>query len=98
MMARLGFAVIAHMDPDVLLVDEALSVGDVGFHQRCEDTIQGFHDKGTSMLLVSHDLVAVQRVCHRVIWLDAGRIRAEGDPSEVGKEYHLAQQAVLEAQ
>jgi ABC-type polysaccharide/polyol phosphate transport system ATPase subunit len=87
MTARLGFAVLAHIDPDVLLVDEALSVGDMHFQKKCEAAMHEFRRRRTTLLLVSHDLDLVARLCDRLIWLDAGRVRAEGEPGEVLELY-----------
>lgn len=87
MAARLGFAVIAHSEPDILLVDEALSVGDATFQARCEEAIQRFLGNGTTMLLVSHDLVAIERVCKRVVWMDQGQVHAQGDTRDILARY-----------
>lgn len=92
MAARLGFAVIAHSEPDILLVDEALSVGDAGFQRRCEQAIQDFLVRGTTMLLVSHDLASIERVCHRVVWLEGGRIRDQGPAQDILNSYRRFQQ------
>ena len=88
MAARLGFAVIAHSQPEILLVDEALSVGDAQFRIRCEETIQRFLANGTTMLLVSHDLLTIERVCQRVVWLDHGRVRDQGPTRNILAGYH----------
>jgi lipopolysaccharide transport system ATP-binding protein len=74
MLVRLAFAVIAHVDPSVLIVDEALSVGDAVFGQRCMRFIRRFKEQGT-LLFVSHDLNAVSSLCERAIWIDSGRVR-----------------------
>ncbi len=92
MAARLGFAVIAHMEPEVLLVDEALAVGDAGFQAKCEQTIQRFLANGSTLLLVSHNLPTIQRMCQRAIWLDDGVVRAQGQTVEVLAAYQEAQQ------
>ena len=85
--ARLGFAVIAHIDPDILLIDEALAVGDRDFQGKCMDTMEGFKQRGKTMFLVSHDMGAVARICERAIWIDKGRIAASGDTEEVIARY-----------
>ncbi len=90
MTARLGFAVLAHIDPDVLIVDEALSVGDADFTQKCQHTMTGMLESGKTMFLVSHDMHTVKLLCKRTIWLHKGEIRAQGDTHEVVDEY-LAQ-------
>jgi len=92
MAARLGFAVIAHSEPEILLVDEALSVGDAGFQRRCEQAMHGFLASGTTMLLVSHDLMAIERVCQRVVWLDQGRIRDQGPAGDILNSYRQFEQ------
>lgn len=76
MLVRLAFAVIAHVDPSVLIVDEALSVGDAVFSQRCMRFIRRFTEKGT-LLFVSHDLNAVSSLCERAIWIESGRVRMD---------------------
>ena len=87
MYVRLGFSVAAHMEPDVLLVDEVLSVGDVAFKARCMDTMRGFLRKGTSILFVSHNLSAIKRFCDRAVLLDHGRVRFGGTPDDTIAEY-----------
>lgn len=92
MTARLGFAVIAHSEPQILLVDEALSVGDAGFRMRCEHAIHNFLANGTTLLLVSHDLPTIERVCRQVVWLDQGRIRDRGPARSILEGYRRFQQ------
>ena len=87
MTARLGFAVLAHIDPDVLIVDEALSVGDAEFSQKCGRTMRGMLEAGKTMFLVSHDMRTVENLCQRTIWLHQGRIRALGETAGVIHEY-----------
>jgi len=87
MYVRLGFAIAAHVEPDVLLVDEVLSVGDVQFKARCMEAMRGFLRRGTSILFVSHNLAAIKRFCDRVMLLDQGRARFEGCPDEAIAEY-----------
>lgn len=86
MYARLAFAVAAHVDADILIIDEILSVGDAAFTQKCMRFIEGFRKRGT-ILFVSHDTGAMARLCDRVIWLDAGHVRMEGEPREVVEAY-----------
>jgi lipopolysaccharide transport system ATP-binding protein len=90
MYARLGFAVAIHVDPDVLLMDEVLAVGDEAFQARCLESISRLHRAGKTLLLVSHDLDAVTQVCTEAIWLDGGTVRARGDPLTVAREYRAA--------
>jgi lipopolysaccharide transport system ATP-binding protein len=87
MYARLGFAVAAHVNPDILLVDEVLSVGDESFQIKCRDFIHSFVKSGKTSIFVSHNMYAIDQLCHRVILLDRGRISKSGRASEVLKEY-----------
>jgi lipopolysaccharide transport system ATP-binding protein len=87
MYARLGFSVAAHVDPDVLIVDEVLSVGDFAFQNRCNDRMREIVNRGCAIILVSHNLNAVASFCDRTILLDHGRIAAEGSPNEVIASY-----------
>ncbi|HEV7663132.1 MAG TPA: polysaccharide ABC transporter ATP-binding protein [Chloroflexota bacterium] len=87
MYARLGFAVAAHVDPDVLLVDEVLSVGDVSFQDRSIRKMLSFRDSGKAILFVSHNLSAIEMMCQRVVWLDHGTIRQAGPTAEVVRAY-----------
>ncbi|MGQ9650482.1 MAG: ABC transporter ATP-binding protein [Phycisphaerae bacterium] len=87
MYVRLGFSIAAHMEPDVLLVDEVLSVGDVQFKAKCMDAMRGFLRRGTSVLFVSHNLAQIKRFCDRVVLLDHGRVRLEGSPDAAIAEY-----------
>jgi ABC-type polysaccharide/polyol phosphate transport system ATPase subunit len=83
MYMRLGFAVAIHVDPDVLLVDEVLAVGDEGFTHKCLDKFGEFKRRGKTVLLVTHSLGLVERFCDEAVWLDGGRTRAQGDPMRV---------------
>lgn len=87
MIARLGFAVATDVEPDVLIVDEVLSVGDAAFQQKSAERMQSFRAKGTTILLVSHNLALVEAMCDRAIWLERGRIVAEGSASSVVRQY-----------
>ena len=89
MYARLAFAVAAHVDADLLIVDEILSVGDAAFVQKCMRFIRGFRERGT-LLFVSHDTAAVNSLCDRAVWMDAGQVRADGAPKEIGLAYQAA--------
>src|SRR5215831_9093484 len=90
MFVRLAFAVAIHMDPDILIVDEALSVGDVFFQQRCVRRIQQMKRQGVTILFVSHDLDAVRNLADRAIWMDHGRVHLEGKTDEVVSKYLAA--------
>ncbi|HTV35334.1 MAG TPA: ABC transporter ATP-binding protein [Xanthobacteraceae bacterium] len=89
MYARLAFAVAAHVDADVLIVDEILSVGDIAFAQKCTRFIRSFRTHGT-LLFVSHSLDAVMTLCDRAVWLDRGELRADGPAREVCRDYVAA--------
>ncbi len=87
MYMRLGFAVAIHVNPDVLLVDEVLAVGDEGFTHKCLDKFSEFRRRGKTILLVTHSLSVVERFCDEALWLDAGEARAHGDPRRVVDAY-----------
>ena len=87
MYMRLGFAVAIHVDPDVLLVDEVLAVGDEGFTHKCLDKFGEFRRRGKTILLVTHSLNLVERFCDEALWLDGGRVRGSGDPKRVVGAY-----------
>lgn len=88
MAARLAFAVATDVDPDILLVDEALSVGDEKFQRKCHERMQGFHDRGKTMMLVSHSLSQIQDNCDRALWLHHGRVVCDADVASVTEAYH----------
>jgi hypothetical protein len=83
----LGFAVAIHTDPDLLLVDEVLAVGDIAFQRKCLNSIFQFRNRGGTLLLVSHDIGTIQSICSRAIWLEDGKIQAEGDCTNVIMAY-----------
>jgi len=87
MYMRLGFAVAIHVDPEVLLVDEVLAVGDEGFTHRCLDKFAEFKRRGKTILLVTHSLGLVERFCDEALWMDAGSMQALGDPKRVVGAY-----------
>lgn len=88
MTARLGFAIATANEPEILLIDEALAVGDEGFQRKCHEHIRALNQRGTTVLLVSHSLAEVQRLCHRAACMEAGRVDIVGDPHSVGLHYH----------
>src|SRR4051812_2935790 len=90
MYMRLGFAVAIHVEPDVLLVDEVLAVGDEGFTHKCLDKFAEFRRSGKTVLLVTHSLGLVEHLCDDAVWLDAGRVEAQGDPKRVVGAYLTA--------
>jgi lipopolysaccharide transport system ATP-binding protein len=87
MYVRLAFAVAAHLEPDVLIVDEVLAVGDVGFQKRCLGKMGDVARQGRTVLFVSHNMAAVQKLCSRVVWLQGGRIQKIGTPDSVVAAY-----------
>jgi len=87
MYMRLGFAVAIHVDPDVLLVDEVLAVGDEGFTHKCLDKFGEFKRRGKTILLVTHSLNLVERFCDEALWLDNGKVRGSGDSKRVVGAY-----------
>lgn len=87
MYVRLAFAVSVYLDPEVLLIDEVLAVGDAAFQRKCLDHLSNLQRSGVTILLVSHDLEAIQRLCHRALWFDHGRIQMEGTPASVVQAY-----------
>ena len=87
MLARLGFSVVAHLDPDVLLIDEILAVGDLDFQKRCIDKMMGFKKSGVTMVFVSHSMPDVKRICDRVVWIDDHIIKMTGIPDNVVSAY-----------
>jgi lipopolysaccharide transport system ATP-binding protein len=89
MYVRLGFAVAVHVDPDILVVDEVLAVGDEAFAHRCLDTIADFSRRGKTIFFVSHSLVLVEELCDRVLYLERGRVKGLGDPREMLAAYRL---------
>ena len=94
MYVRLAFAIAAHVDADTLVIDEALSVGDARFGQKCMRFLRSFRERG-SLLFVSHDPGAVVALCDRAIWLDSGCLRMDGAAKSV-VEHYLAEQHALD--
>ncbi len=87
MSVRLAFAVAAHLEPEILLVDEVLAVGDAEFQQRCLGRMEDFSGTGRTVLFVSHNMQTINQLCDRAIWIDGGTIINDGDPSEVVTHY-----------
>jgi len=87
MYMRLGFAIAIHVNADILLIDEILAVGDAEFQKKCIPRLQQMQQNGTALLIVSHALSLLSILCDRVIWLDRGRVMAEGHPAEVLQQY-----------
>ena len=87
MYARLGFAIATVTNPDILIVDEVLSVGDYLFQEKCERRIQEMITKGTTIILVSHDITLIERVCTKVLWIDKGMKKDFGETLKLCNEY-----------
>ena len=90
MVGRLGFAVATDITPDILILDEILSVGDEAFARKCTARMEDFRDRGATILLVTHNLVAVREMCQRALWLDHGIIRTIGPAEDVVIQYQQA--------
>jgi ABC-2 type transport system ATP-binding protein/lipopolysaccharide transport system ATP-binding protein len=90
MQSRLGFAVATAWQPDILILDEVLSVGDVAFQEKCINRMSNFRDSGATVLMVSHSINQVREVCQRAIWLDHGKIQELGTAKEVCDSYQKA--------
>jgi lipopolysaccharide transport system ATP-binding protein len=87
MFARLAFSIAIHVDPEIVVVDEALAVGDARFVAKCMRRIKELQERGVSILFVSHDITAVRTLCERAIWLDGGQIVADGDVFPITGRY-----------
>ncbi len=87
MYVRLAFAVVVHVNPDILIVDEALAVGDALFQAKCMTRMRQMLDRGLTLLFISHDIAAVKALCQRTLWIDHGKVRAIGLTPDVTREY-----------
>ncbi len=90
MVSRLGFAIATDVQPDILILDEVLAVGDERFKHKCKQRVNRFWDGNTTILLVSHELELIQQTCDRVLWLDKGRVKCIGETKEVVSYYRDA--------
>jgi len=90
MRLRLAFAVAIHVEPEILLIDEILAVGDLQFRQKCLERLEELISRGTTLLLTSHDVLHVQRLCSRAVWLHEGQVRDIGDVDAVTERYRKA--------
>jgi lipopolysaccharide transport system ATP-binding protein len=88
MVARLGFAVATSWEPDILILDEILAVGDEEFRMKCYERMRKFRDDKITILLVSHDLTTIKKMCSRAVWLDQGKVKAIGKVDDVIQAYH----------
>jgi len=91
MVARLGFSIAVHLDPDILLIDEILAVGDLHFQAKCREKINWFKGRNTTIVLVSHSTSDIRELCDRVLWLDHGKLISQGAPNEVIPQYEKSQ-------
>ena len=87
MYARLGFSIATMVQPDILIVDEVLSVGDYRFQEKCEQRIRKMIEKGVTIIMVSHDNDLIQKLCTKVVWLNHGKVKAIGDTQKICSEY-----------
>lgn len=87
MYMRLGFAVAVHVDPDILLIDEVLAVGDLAFQEKCLDKIRELQKRGTTIIFVTHAPKQVEQLCDLAVWLDRGEVQRVGPASDVAKAY-----------
>jgi lipopolysaccharide transport system ATP-binding protein len=87
MLARLGFSVVAHLDPEILLIDEVLGVGDIKFQQKCLGKMMQFKESGTTMVLVSHSISSVIKICDRAMWIEDHTVKMVGHPYEIAEQY-----------
>src|SRR5206468_11897687 len=90
MQMRLAFAVAAHLEPEILLVDEVLAVGDINFQKKCLGKMGDVARAGRTVVLVSHQLNQIRRLCNRVVWIDAASVRQDGPTQEVTSAYEAA--------
>ena len=87
MYARLGFSIATAVKPDILIVDEVLAVGDFKFYEKCEKRIAEMIKEGVTIIVVSHDMSMIERLCTKLLWLEHGKIRAFGDKDEICEQY-----------
>ena len=87
MYARLGFSIATAVAPDILIVDEVLSVGDFKFQEKCQRRIEEMIQKNTTVVIVSHDISIIEKVCHKVVWMEHGHMKVYGDTKRICQEY-----------
>jgi lipopolysaccharide transport system ATP-binding protein len=88
MIARLGFSVVSSLDPEILLIDEVLAVGDIEFQKKCLDKMMEFKKSGVTIVFVSHSMVDIERICDRVMWIESHTIKMVGEPKVVVAGYN----------
>lgn len=94
MQMRLGFAIASDVDPDILIIDEILAVGDEAFQEKCMTRMNNFRAGGTTILFVSHSLEPIKQLCSRVVWIEEGQVVFVGEPEPAIQRYHQAQIAL----
>lgn len=87
MLSRLGFSVAIHLEPEIVLLDEVLAVGDQAFQKKCINKMTELTSSGTTVMLVSHSMIAVENMCERAIWIDHGQVKMDGPATEVVEAY-----------
>jgi len=97
MFVRLAFSVAAHLDPEILIVDEVLSVGDIHFRNRCLGRMQDLYEQGRTVLFCSHDMTSIRQLCTRALMLEAGRVELEGTPADVTRRYEQSSSSVSDS-
>ncbi len=90
MLARLGFSVVTYLDPEILLIDEILAVGDQAFQKKCVDKMMDFRRNGVTIVFVSHSMANVEEICDRAIWIEDHSIKAAGNPADVARDYSIS--------
>jgi len=98
MQMRLAFAVAAHLEPEILLVDEVLAVGDLEFQKKCLGKMQDVSRSGRTIVFVSHQMNQIRRLCERVLWIDGGQLRQDGRTAEILANYEAASAGLLESE
>ena len=87
MLAKLGFSVISQTDPEILIIDEVMAVGDIAFQNKCLETIREFKQRGVTILFVSHNMMDVGKICDKVIWIENHRLQAVGKADDIISQY-----------
>ena len=87
MLARLGFSVVAHLDPEILLIDEVLGVGDIRFQKKCQEKMISFKESGVTIVLVTHSIASIAKLCDRAMWIEDHVVKMIGNPYEIAEKY-----------